>query len=64
MNLKIDCKNISIKHGTYCDNIEVEIINEECYPEQLEHYVDYLNEKYGTEFLNAIKKRFDLQEVE
>jgi len=63
MNLLIDCKNVKISNGQ-AGNIEVEIIEELAYPEQLDHYIDYLKERYGSDFLWAIKRRFDLQEME
>lgn len=64
MNLKIDCKGYSVRKGQKDDLFEIEILDELIYDGQLEHHIDYLNEKYGSEFLRVIKRRFDLQEVE
>ena len=64
MNLLIDCKNFKVSHGQECGLLEIEILEELTYDGQLEHHIDYLNDKYGRDFLNAIKARFDLQEVE
>ena len=63
MNLKIDCRKVEITPGVYPDKVTVEIIDEEIYSGQLEHYIDVLFEKYGDEFLDSVKKRFDLEEV-
>ena len=62
MNLKIDCKNVKITPGTYPDNVTVEVQDETCYDEQLEHYIDYLYDKYGKRFIDEIKDRFDLMD--
>ncbi len=63
MNLKIDCKNFKVSHGQECNLLEIEIENELIYDGQLEHFIDYLNEKYGRDFVQAVKKRYELEEV-
>lgn len=63
MNLMIDCSKVLITpNGS--NTFTVEISGEVTYDCQLEHYIDYLGEKYGNEFLQAIKKRYNLVEDE
>lgn len=65
MRLKVDCKSVQVNYsGSDEKCVEVEIYGEYCYEEQLEHYIDYLNDKYGSSFVKAIKSRFSLIEEE
>ncbi len=60
MKLKIDCKYVKITQGNTHGYTEVEIDQEYLTTEQLDHYIDYLNDKYGEQFLNMVMDRFEL----
>ena len=62
MELLIDCKKVNISHGEYGNTVTVRIDLEERTKEQLEHYIDYLYDTYGSEFVDKIITRFDLLE--
>lgn len=60
MKLKIDCKYVKITQGDGYGYTEVEIDQEYLTTEQLDHYIDYLNDKYGKLFLSMVMDRFEL----
>lgn len=65
MNLKIDCKNVKTTPTTDLNGqllLTIEVEGEECYSGQLEHYLDYLSEKYGRDLIVELKNRFGLVE--
>jgi len=62
MKLMIDCKDVRISQGTYTPYVTVVLEGEDTNEEQLDHYIDYLHNTYGKQFLTLIKERFNLTE--